>query len=433
VEEFLNHSGATKSRATLWSLQRSALESASVLGAGTETEWQLVIRSRSLALRLDEVQLALFRQGIGLLTIRIAALSQDVSDWLDLIHHSRFIRRARGHLQIRRRVGRDSATLADQWRPYFPAVAGGLTTNTDGCGTLGDLIRGLLRSTVRNSSASDWWREVFVPGQMIPFACLFLDQVPSGDQESILHTVHNFFGAEQGRLAVPTTSGADAMRWEYTSGQTFLFSPEGTGFVAFDPPDTPFFRQTLPSNLWRQYFPLFQITLFQRFALMEMSERISRGWYPDQPSREPRAAEVLASIRDRLLRFTAAGYFTQVSQRPRQHTCYKSWQKCFQIHELYERTRQALDDMQAYLTQQREERMRFEFQRLDLRLRQIALILGPPALALSFLGISGIRSIYLAAGALVGGLILGWVCWLVLLWSTDPSVLNRKKSSGNLR
>jgi hypothetical protein len=343
------------------------------------------------------------------LTLAIQLPSTNSADWLDFLHYARFIRRAKVSLHIRRRVGRDATTGDIEYQPYFPAIAGGVASHPDGRGSLQHLIDALLD---RVSGLSRSRQEIFVPGQLIPFAVLFLDDVPAGARQNLLYRIENFFRSDGALPELEAEESIDpGRRLCYAKDQYFLFSLDGTAFVAMDALCTPFFRETLPANLASQYFLLFQFALFQRFTLMRIAEEIVQGWHHGSSTELRQRELTLRSTRDQLLSFTAAGYFSQVVQGHRQHTCYRTWQNCFQIDDLYERTRQSLTDMQEFLAARQNEQMQADFQQLDLRMRQLALVLGPPALCLSFVGIASWTNIYLAIGALIVGLALGWIAW----------------------
>ena len=145
----------------------------------------------------------------------------------------------------------------------------------------------------------------------------------------LLYRARNFFHSRQDVL--PT---ADDLRldhraiWSYAEQQWFVFSLDGGAFVAANAPGSPFFRATLPSHLNTQYFLVFLLALLQRFVLMMLSQEVARRWLPhgQQASLEERAT-TFARIRDRLLAFTAQGYFAQAMQQEHYHHYYRQWQK----------------------------------------------------------------------------------------------------------
>jgi hypothetical protein len=89
------------------------------------------------------VELALFRDGVGCLTIRAEPASQEVADWLDFLHYFRFARGQRGvGLRAERRVG-----------------------------------------------APLWWEEIFSPGQLLPFTAFFVEAAPAEEVPLLLYRV----------------------------------------------------------------------------------------------------------------------------------------------------------------------------------------------------------------------------------------------------
>src|SRR6185295_14632987 len=114
------------------------------------------------------------------LTCLVTPKSDQVEDWLDFTHFFRFANRPH-RVWIKGQVRQRGAGLkADESAAFFPQNAGGTARHPDGKGTLNDLVIALLATghwSPRREATSDrpkeWWAEVFVPEQVIPFATVF--------------------------------------------------------------------------------------------------------------------------------------------------------------------------------------------------------------------------------------------------------------------
>jgi hypothetical protein len=158
----------------------------------------------------------------------------------------------------------------------------------------------------------------------------------------------------------------------------FVFSLEGGAFVAFNAPETDFFRRELPVHLQREYFLLFLLPLHQRFTLISLSQQVSENWLSGDERGRIRAFE---SIRVTLLEFMARGYFSQVMQREHHHRVYRRWQETFQLDRLYQEVSDEVREMHEFLQMRQSER-------LERRLNFLTFVIGIPALLFSFLSIN---------------------------------------------
>ena len=452
VKDSLNPLPGTVATTRVWKLND---ELQGTYGLAGRAEWQLKHPGGSVVFRLGEVgshtfavQIILFQVGVGFLTVQARPVADDVADWFDLLHHFRFIRRQGVRLQARRRTGIDPQTREPQFAPFFPEPAGGVAEHPDGSGTLGELLDSLLGTAALpdDPSPSDAWRrEVFVPGQILPFAGVYVDGAPEESAAEMLYRLRNFFHARQ--EICPT---ADDLRFDhpsllpYAQRLWFLFSLDGGAFLACDAPETPFFRQTLPQHLRTSYFLIFLLALQQRFALMMLSEGVAKQWpWSEGRSSAGEREEAFERIRNALLSFTARGHFTQITQTAHHHRYYCQWQEAFQVARLYREVREEVGDMYDYLMMQKSERlqqMREEEQRrekaavqaqekreraaqarardLQNRLTIIAWVLGVPALALSFLQTMGVQHFWTTVAAAAGALLLSGLGYLAISYFT---------------
>lgn len=421
VERYLNPPEGTPPTAYLWQMHHDPLHSPHCLGA--DAEWKLVLPKKEIpfqwgdvrlnGLRLNGVRLALFRIGVGLLSFAATVKSNRVADWLDFLHYFRFVRGQRGvKVRAQRRTGKEQVS------PFFPEPAGGLQKHPDGQSFFGEVLEAILHTaSLKKGGEVNWWREVFVPGQLIPFAVLYVDGEDVTDRQvgELLYRVRNFFPSE--REIAPST---EDLRLDhpslltYAEREWFVFSLEGGAFVAINAPRNEFFCQTLPDHLRSQYFLLFLLALHQKFALTSLSQEVSEHWLSGN---ERERMQAFQRIRDVLLDFIARGYFTQVMQREHHHRVYRKWQEVFQVEQLYREVSDEVREMHEHLVSE-------QTRRLERRLNLIGALIGVPALVMGFLSINlyGITAkeegLPLWVALLLGALsfALGGLAWWLLSW-----------------
>ncbi|MFA0750937.1 MAG: hypothetical protein SLRJCFUN_001340 [Candidatus Fervidibacter sp.] len=413
VRRYLNSPEGTPPTARLWRITHDALSSPKG-GLGSQADWELLLPSkRSIPFRWDTIQLMLFRVGVGLLSLSVRPPSQDLNEWLDFIHFFRFTKREQVRLRAQRRVGIDPETKEPKFEPFFPEPAGGVERHRDGVGYLDEIVTVLLATAKIEHENGRWWEEVFIPKQLLPYAILFVDEFPENDISLLLYRLRNFFHSQQ-----PLHPADEDLRLDhpsllpYAKGQWFVFSLDGGAFVAVNAPQTEFFRTTLPDHLRQQYFLLFLLTLHQRFALMGLSREVSEHWLRGG---EKERTAIFERIRDRLLEFTARGYFTQVMQREHHHRVYRKWQEVFQLERLYQEVSEEVREMHEYLQAR-------QVHKLERRINALSAFIGIPALVFGFLSINlhGITakeeglSLGVALGFAVLGFLLGFLVWLWL-------------------
>jgi hypothetical protein len=413
VANYLNREEGGPSTARLWRMTQNALRSPNG-GLGAQADWTLGCTSGPYTLLLNSIQLALFRVGVGFLTIEARPKSAEVNTWLDFVHFFRYLRRKETvWVEATRRTG------PGKMEPFFPEPAGGLAAHPDGGGTFSEIVDAVLRTAALPGETQPWWSEVFVPGQALPYVCLFEDGLDAVERPKRLHQLRNFFHCgQQLRPTVADLRVDDHPRLlQYTDGQWFVFSLDGGAFVAFDAPaDDRFFRDTLPQHIGSTYFLLFLLALHQRFAMMMLSEEVARNWLVGN---EPEREASFARIRDTLLAFTARGRFAQVMQQEHHHAVYLRWQETFQVDRLYAEVSDEVREMANYVLVRRTERIAEGERRLERRVNQIGLLVGMPALVLTYFSTLGARDWWVGIVAGVGALLVG----LGVLWG-----INRRAS-----
>jgi hypothetical protein len=454
VASFLNPKKSKQATARFWKLNDKLDEA---FGLARCADWQLVIKDKKkekvLPFRFGEVspssdslftvQLALFRVGVGFLTVRACPESDEVNDWLDFISNFRFVKGQRQFtVRATKRIkNRDTHQIEDV--EFFPALAGALNESeevdagdecainrhlpkgTDGSkGTMNnqrlfiEILDALLRTGNLNAGEEPWWKEVFIPEQLIPFASVYVDEETEDsrpelplagaskvtdearenadvllekqrqEDSRLIYMLRNFFHASQGINPAPEDLALDHPSLiPYAERCWFIFSLDGGSFLACDAPRTPsFFRQTMPDHLRDQYFLLLLIVLHQRFALMCFSQDVVTKWLTEKD--EEKRMVAFRRIRERLLSFTAHGLFTQVMQREHHHRAYRKWQEIFQINDLYGEVRDEVREMHEALEERREKDAQKRSDRLERTIGLLGICFGVPALIIGFLGIN---------------------------------------------
>ncbi len=373
VADFLVSSPGSPAVAEAFRLTNDFVQSESGLAAKGGFEFVPKRKAApAVPLHLDELQIVLFRNGVGFVVQRWQVTSDSPAAWLDVQHYGRFAALDRGGSL--RRANAPTGTAATSFADLDARVLA--------CSDLGD---GRKVPT----------RDVFISGRTLPYAVVFLtgSDDPEWPREKVLYKLRRLFHATQthhpdaDQLAV-----APPHFVPYLKDQWFFHSLEGGGFAAADAPADDFFKNALPNHLETEYFLLFLFTLQQRFTLMDLSAEVARRWtsHPGERSRRHLRA-VFEGIRDRLFDFTARYQFVQVVQRENHHRVYQAWRQTFQTAELYEEVCGEVREMSEYLHDRDRQAADERVTRLTLLL---TLMIGAPSLAIGFwnINISGITS-----------------------------------------
>lgn len=415
VANYLNPQQTAPATARLWKLNEDLQEA---FGLAARAEWQLVLGKAQIPIQLGELgktnfafQLALFRVGTGFLTIRVQPRTSDLNHWLNVLSYFRFMSGQRNvSLCARKRVGFDSATREPKYALFFPVDTS--TSEKNICGTYEDIVSALLRSATISTDSSPWWNDVFVSGQALPFASLFVDDLPKDQIPSLIYRLRNFFNSQQEIHPSESDLRPDhPSLLSYVENAWFIFSLDGGVFLAADAPQTEFFRRTLPEHIRDHYFLLFLLALHQRFTLMSLSQQVSEHWL--ESDEEARIA-AFEKIRETMLEFMARGRFAQVMQQEHHHNCYRRWLRIFQVQELSEEVRSEIAEMHDYLQGIRERESQERLQHLEHRISSLLVLIGIPTLVSAFLvlvpgGLQLRYSFAIVIGAMAAGLVLLWV------------------------
>jgi hypothetical protein len=359
----------------------------------------------------------LFRDGVGFLTFRIKPVGRELNDWLNVLHYFRFVKgQRRVSVSARAIVGYDEVRQERLYEPFFPAPAGGSEALSGRVTIFDAVLESLLLTARLDSDRGDWWRDVFVPEQLVPFAAMFLEDVEPADDLRIAYKLRHFFRPSQANTpAAPELAPNHPNLFAYAERQWFTFSLAGGAFLSCDPSDNKFLRDTMPSHLRDLYFLVMLMVMHQRFKLMDLSEQVARRWlarseiaageFSDRSLLKHRY-RAFQEIRNQFLEFTARGYFAQIMQHEHHHRCYRQWQEVFQVRDLYEEVRDEVREMYQFLQERRAEqiseatnsqkneleRQTLEQERraraLSLRISILTSMVVVPSIVFGFLGIN---------------------------------------------
>jgi len=377
IADFFNSERGEQAMGGAWRMSSSVMDSPE--GIGRNERWLLKVGSRQpIEFKLEWIYLYLFAGGVGFLVIEANPLSKDPADWFDFAH---FFRDGR---QMQRT--RFDAHLRDKLAtPHFPGLAGGILNHPDGSGTVQDLVSAVLHEI---SPAERWWTDAFVRGLLLSWSVLFVDHVAAEDVPLLVCRARNTFHWKQDlQLTDVDRRLADPNLLPYTDRQWFTFSLGGASFVAFDASDKEFFRRTLPDHLSKIYFALYLLVLQQRFTLARLSCRVAQCCPDSDQLTDDRVSE-FKHIRDALLRFTARGYFTQVSHHEHHHRFYKACREAMQVEQLYREVSDEVRDLYGALLLESNEKQQQSSRDLEQFVSTWTLRLGLIAIVAAILGIN---------------------------------------------
>jgi hypothetical protein len=369
--------------AYMWSLKDEWYKH--FLGDKEEVRWNLRLWREDIPFEVDEVQLTLFRHGVGFLTlsakpIETGAREGSVATWLNFIYGFRLLR-GKPYATVR------ASRISNGRVGAFGITPSGLPPSWEE-GT--DIFRKLICPLLFTGALEEalWWEEVFVPGQLMPFISLFVDRkpkkgpVPEDELYDLLYRMRNVLSDRQhASLSNNDRSFEHPDLLPYADNMWFYFSLSAGGFLAYNAPTEGPFRNSLPKRYLKdEYFLAFLLTLQQRFVLSVMTNKVAEHWLPRANAdraedkswsrRLIKGAEQVGSLDeirtaqfdellDAFLMFSARGYFVQLMQGERHQLYYQKWQGKFQVKQLYEEVRDELKAMHDYLQMKGQERVNY--------------------------------------------------------------------------
>jgi len=350
VKNYLNPLTTEKATATSWKLSNDNRIRSHF---GLDAQWKLYLKKKIIDFYwgqkgnkkrnkkgsgVDGVSMILFNGGVGFLRVQVQPIGNILLDWLDFLHFFRFLVPRQGtEVKAYKRTDKGD-------EDYFPEKLG----NGNGDRSV---FKAVVMALLQTVSREIWWDDIFVPDRLIPFVCLYVNDLPQSEINPfhLLYKLQHFFNSNQGEYPAPEHLDPNPQPWlAYARNHWFIFTLEGGTFLAIDSPEEVFFKETLPQHVKSQYFLLFLLAQYQRFALMSLSQQVANFWLAAEEQR----LQEFERIRDRLFLFTARGYFTQVMQRDNYHRCYRKWQEVLQLEQLYREVHDEVHEMQEYLNSQ---------------------------------------------------------------------------------
>lgn len=347
IASYLKQNSGKELTAHLWKVAGGAMSSPEGIGSGAD--WTFIYRQGGreveVSFTFQNIQLFLFRAGVGMLSFQIKPQTDSLELWQDFLYFFRYFNRGESKLTARKKTGKDTS------EDFFPSFTNNIVERKNKYGKMSEIVNGIMETIDKNK----WWQDAFIHDRMLPYSALFVEDSPSQNDYLLLYKLRNFFHTKQGDNPAPTDLLSNhPSLLEYSERQWFIFSLDGGNFLALDPPDTPFFRENLPKHIHKEYFHLYIIALHQRFGLMEMSHDVAEHWGAENEEDRIKAFE---NIRNRFLSFTARGYFTQVMQTEHHHRNYRKWQETFELQRLYDEVREEVREMFDWLQLKRSERL----------------------------------------------------------------------------
>jgi hypothetical protein len=392
------------------------------LGCGitSSTIWNLETPKGKIGFSISNIQLLLFCTGIGFLVFcafpETSHPDVEVDVWLNFLHYFRFFKGQRGvSVNAKRRVGFDRKTGLPTYSSHFPVHDKQGASSPCEKKTIGQIIQLLLGIGQLPTEEDNWWSDIFVPGQLIPYVSIFLDEVPDDNYLPLTYSIRNFFpSGKNHHFSSGNFQDDESSTLLYTHNQYFFFSLNGGGFIAFDAPKNEFFRTGLPDHLKDQYHLLFLLSLHQRFTLMMLLDQVASSWLAEGVSIEQRKTS-FDQIREQLFAFTSRGYFAQVMQSENHHRVYIKWQKIFQIERLYQDISNEIHFMSDYLQSEQDRRNQENEENLNKILNAIAFFVGVPAIVLTIVevGFSDAGWFITLVSSLGSFLFGGFLYWLI--------------------
>ncbi|MEI7901101.1 MAG: hypothetical protein WCK89_12685 [bacterium] len=238
---------------------------------------------RRVGFCFQEVTLVLFRIGVGFMVFRVAAVGDAPEDWFDLIHYFRFAGGAKGRARGKP-IGARRKTGKDTWKPFFPNLGKDAPAEPTDGRRFGEILDWFLETGTLNGDPDEgWWKDIFVPRQMLPFSVLLFDDVKPGEQDAVLYRTANFFNSGQSlHPCADDLPPRNAAFMPYADGCWFICSIGGAAYVSINPPDNDFFRGQLLDHVRDAYFTLYLLVLHQRFALVNILDIVSAKWITNE-------------------------------------------------------------------------------------------------------------------------------------------------------
>lgn len=178
-----------------WDMGTDVLRHSDWLAGSGTWIWTPPRSETAVEVQITEVNLTMFRVGLGFFRFSITPKSQGLATWHDFVYGFRFMDGGRsGRLRVLKKTGKDS------WEEVVPGVIPGQALQRDNgrAFQFGELVRAL-----EDRYVADRQPGVYIERQLIPYVGLFVRGVRSEDRKMILHRMKNFFKSGQGANATP--------------------------------------------------------------------------------------------------------------------------------------------------------------------------------------------------------------------------------------
>lgn len=261
--------------------------------------------------------------GLGYLAIDLelrgdgADADVPVADFLDVLHHARYLDR-RG-LELIGTLPPNERRPSLPARPWFLGESGEWSKGDDH----GATATGRLPTLVRQAFSSATGRPPEeLEGAMVEnsrvlraYSTLALRTIgnDSGDDErrlmEIVSQVAEMAPAKRRleRIVEPDLAGAGILTYRYARGALIVASHESTAFVAIDQPDEDFWRDTMHDHMLVEYFMIQLLTMYQRHVADEIRRLAANA--------DGTSEDLWEQLERRSIDLKARGYFLEISVR----------------------------------------------------------------------------------------------------------------------
>ncbi len=159
-------------------------------------------------------------------------------------------------------------------------------------------------------------------------------------------------------------------------------SSEGAALLAVES-DEPFVRDGLPARVRNTYFPLFLLAVQQRLVAIHLAAAIASAVRARGDARGSihSSQASIRRLRDHLFDFIVRGWYAEVSHEPQHAACYALWQRAFRVDGLLAEVKTEIEELDEYLH-------RIEADRQSAVINILTLVATPLVLAFGFWGMN---------------------------------------------
>ena len=326
----------------IWRMTSRALQSPTFLG-GSRESWLLECRDHkgeaAIPVKIASVCCWSAREGLAYIILDLELLERvnargtegsaatRVEDFLDALHHARFLHRGGATLvreqQIHPRSGRSSPPDMEllgqrSWKPIDQEGRFRFEL------PVGDLMDALFHRITGRSATERSRASLGNPNALHAYALLDVRSSHASTREDAARKRLVLQAAEMApakrdirRTLVCDMPDAGVRAYEYSENAFFACSPECTVFLSIDQSDTPFWKNTMPRHVLDEYFAIQILTMYQRHIVDEVrrlagaGDRLGPGSSPGDRDHD----RWWEAVQERALRAKSDGFFIEVSMR----------------------------------------------------------------------------------------------------------------------